>query len=105
LCSSLSVFSIIAAIVYSLVDSLLPNKGSLSRTYERKLSAATEANAPLARSDHHQSLLATPISRQCLGAQDLQAHSPHRCVCTSLHTKRCSSTIRIFAISQISKHL
>jgi hypothetical protein len=84
LCAFASVSPIIAAIVISLLDSLRPNTfyRSLSRTYERKLSAATEAHRLLDPDPTRE--LATPTPRQRLGAQDLQVHSPHRCVCTSL---------------------
>jgi hypothetical protein len=50
--SSLSVFSVIADMVI-LAGCLLPILKTLSRTYERKLSAATEAHRS-ARSDPHQ---------------------------------------------------
>jgi hypothetical protein len=78
LCSSLSPNQL-AAIVLSLVDSLLANiEKDHYRTYER-LSAATEAQRS-ARSRSPPDLLAMRQSETMPGAQDLQAHSPHRCV-------------------------
>jgi hypothetical protein len=70
-------------------DSLLAIfKGSLSRTYERKLSAATEAHRPL-DPDPHQSLLAPPHLETMPGTGSAGPFSSQ--MCASL--QQCSSTI------------
>jgi hypothetical protein len=88
LCALRSQSSIIAPGMtryYSLLPILRDCHVRTSVSYQQPL----KPTAPLYQ-DPHQIASNLAISRQCLGAQDLQVHSPHRCVCTSLQKKRFS---------------
>jgi hypothetical protein len=81
LCSSLSVFSIIAP---SILATRQPSSNTAGITVVRMSVSYQQPLATLRSIRSPPGLLATSQVETMPWAQDLQVHSPHRCVCTSL---------------------